>query len=137
MVWAISWGLGQASWSALGIAARLAGVSISEGSTALTRMRSAASSGARVWVSAATPALAAAYAAIWGAGTRTGRAATLTSRPPWPVLRIERTASRHDRKQVTALIRHCFSNSANDVSVIAAIENPPASWIDAHSGGNP
>src|ERR1043165_8562392 len=100
MASAISAGFGHAAWSALGIAARLAGVSMIEGSTALTRMRSPASSAASACVIAATPALDATYAVMPGAGDRTGRAATLTIRPPPPVRRIERTASRQDRKQV-------------------------------------
>ena len=49
---------GQASKSAFGIALRLAGVSMIEGATALTRMPSLATSSASATVSAATPALA-------------------------------------------------------------------------------
>ena len=49
---------GQASKSAFGIAARLAGVSMIEGATALTRMPSFATSSASATVSAATPAFA-------------------------------------------------------------------------------
>src|SRR5579859_273068 len=60
IVAAISSGLGQAAWSALGMAARLAGVSMIDGATAFTRMLRAATSAARDWVKAATAALLAA-----------------------------------------------------------------------------
>src|SRR5581483_6803446 len=52
--------LGQAATSAFGIAARLAGVSMIEGATALTRMSCRATSSASATVSAATAALLAA-----------------------------------------------------------------------------
>src|SRR5665213_2900539 len=52
MVAATSSTLGQSSNLALGMAARLAGVSMIEGATALTRMPSPATSSASAWVSA-------------------------------------------------------------------------------------
>ena len=60
MVAAISSGLGQAAWSAFGIAARLAGVSMIDGAIAFTRMSRPATSAASAWVNAATAALLAA-----------------------------------------------------------------------------
>ena len=60
MVAAISSGFGHAPWSAFGIAARFAGVSMIDGAIAFTRMLRAATSAASAWVNAATAALLAA-----------------------------------------------------------------------------
>src|SRR5205823_4479706 len=109
--------------------------SMMPGSTALTRMPAAATSAARVSVSAVIPAFDATYAAIFGDGVIAARDATFTIRPP-PALRIALIASRHDRKQVTVLIRHCPSNCASVVSSMFAIANPPTTWIDPHNGGS-
>lgn len=60
MMAAIWSGFGQAAWSAFGIAARLAGVSMIDGAMALTRMPRVATSAASAWVNAAMAALLAA-----------------------------------------------------------------------------
>ena len=64
MVAATSSTLAQAAWSAFGMALRLAGVSMVEGATALTRMSAFTTSSASATVSAATAALLAVYAAM-------------------------------------------------------------------------
>ena len=58
MVAAISAGFGHRAWSAPGMAARLAAVSMIDGTTALTAMPSGLSSSASASVSVATPAFA-------------------------------------------------------------------------------
>src|SRR5689334_22522061 len=102
MVAATSCTLGHFEKSALGIAARLAAVSMSEGTTALTQIPSAASSSERLCVRFATAALLALYADMPAVEISAGVAATLTMRPPAPLARILRTASRQQRKLVTA-----------------------------------
>src|SRR4051812_1165986 len=105
MVAATSLTLGHLAKSAFGIDARLAGVSMVEGTTAFTQMHSAASSSERESVNVATAALLAAYADSPLVGISAGLAATFTIRPPGlPTLaRIFFTASRQHRKVVTAL----------------------------------
>src|SRR5215475_13364553 len=97
---------GQASKFAFGIALRLAGVSIIEGATAFTNMPSLATSSASATVRAATPVLAAVYAAIPAPDrhSRAGRAATLTMRPPWPPATMAFTAARQQTKHETKLL---------------------------------
>src|SRR5262245_43942295 len=110
MVAATSWVLGQASWLAPGMDLRLAGVSMMEGTTALTRMLFGATSAPRACVIAATAAFAAVYATMLApsSGNIAGRAATLTMRPPTgPPAFMTRTASRQQRKQVRALVLNC------------------------------
>src|SRR6185436_13592815 len=104
------------------MASRLASVSMIEGSTALTQMRSAMSSSARPRVRFTTAALLAAYADDPALGMTPNLEATLTIRPPGlPVtLRIFLTASRQQRKLVTALVSIILRKSASDVFVIGA-----------------
>src|SRR5437763_1533090 len=111
MVSASSAGVGHFEKSASGIDLRLAAESMIDGSTALTRMPSPVTSAARLCVIIATAAFDALYATMPAVGTTATRAATLTMRPPALPFLIVRTASRHDRKQVPALIFHCASNA--------------------------
>src|ERR1051325_7724345 len=106
-------GATQLAKSASGIAARLAGVSSTDGATALTQISSPAVSCASAWVIAATAAFAVAYATIPqpSRGSSPGRAATLTMRPPLAPLgpgsdraRIARTAAAEHTKADSAFI---------------------------------
>src|SRR5882757_7594885 len=100
---------GHAAWSAFGMAARFAGVSMIEGAIALTRMPDGATSSDRATVNATTAALLAAYAAMPAPlrHSNAGRAAVLTIRPPWPVREIALTAARQHRNAVTKLVSTC------------------------------
>ena len=64
-----------------------------------------------------------------------GRAATLTMRPPAPVLAIALTAARQHRNAVTKFMSTCCIRSALVVSATGDMAKPPARWIDAHSFG--
>src|SRR6476659_6602495 len=103
MVAATSLTFGHLSYFASGIEARLAGVSMMEGATALTRMSCLTTSSASATVNAATAALVAVYAPILAPlrHSSAGRAATLTMRPPFPVAAIALTAAAEHRKALT------------------------------------
>ena len=97
---------GQREKSALGIAARFAGVSMSDGTTAFTQIPSTQTSSESACVKVAPAALEAVYAVIPlpSRGSIAGRAATFTIRPPqgmqfesMPASRIRRTDSRQQR----------------------------------------
>src|SRR6516164_11171524 len=120
MVDATSSTLGQAAKSAFGMAARLAGVSMIEGATALTRMPDLATSSASATVSAATAALLAVYAAMPAPlrHSSAGRAATLTMRPP---VRMTLRAARQHRNVVTKFISRCVIRSVLLVAPTADI----------------
>src|ERR1041385_7040804 len=137
MVAATSATFGHLAKSALGIAWRLGGVSMIDGSTAFTQIRSAASSSERLSVRLAKAALLAAYADRPAVGISAGLAATLTIRPPGEpgALRILRTASRQQRKLVTAFVSNILRKSASEVSVIAPGAKPPAACTDPHKTG--
>ena len=71
--------MGQRAWSADGIEERLAGVSMIDGTTAFTRISSACSSAARVWVIEATEE--AIYNSLLRAVTITGNGHTVQALP--------------------------------------------------------
>src|SRR5579872_503071 len=81
------------------IALRLAGVSMTDGTTALISTGVPLHSSASARVSATTPAFAIVYARVPPAGSSAAREATLTTRPG-PLLK-RRTASREQRNAET------------------------------------
>src|SRR5216683_7448426 len=116
--------------SEAGIAARLAGVSSTEGATALTQISSPEVSWASAWVIAATAALAVAYATIPepSRGSSPGRAATLTMRPPLAPPgpgsareRIARIAAAEHRNEDSAFIWNWSAKSTAEVSATGDI----------------
>ena len=67
------------------------------------------------------------------------RAATLTMRPPAPVLLrvMAFTAARQHSAQLTKFMSICCRSVATLVSRSGAAAKPPARWIEAHSGAMP
>src|ERR671936_3103728 len=96
---AIAWGSTALAIRSGGYDSRLAGVSMSAGSTALTRTPSDLSSSARTSVSFTTPALATAYPAEPDPPMSAVRAETFTMEPA-PAACIRRAAARHDHHAV-------------------------------------
>src|SRR5438105_7900473 len=92
------------------IHSRLAGVSITAGTTALTRTPVPLSSVASTWVKASTPALATVYAADPPAMTSAAREPTLTI-DPRPDRVIRDPAARHDHHTVSRMRRSMAERS--------------------------
>src|SRR6188508_214981 len=120
------------------MSARLVGVSIVEGQSAMTEMFSPLSSSASATVKAATAAFDAVYAVMLAPcrGLSAGRAEMLTMCPPRPALRKLATAARQLIAQDRKFIESCCSKTFIGLSEIGAQAKPPAMFTTAWIGGS-